>query len=51
MSSNRNELQSEVSMAEQYCPLTHQSNLLNTDVLLSMLSDSNACTNKGIILI
>lgn len=51
ISSNKKELQSAVSMAEQYCPLTHQSNLLNTDVLLSMPSGSNACTNKGKICI
>jgi hypothetical protein len=48
ISSNKKELLSEVSMAEQYCPLTHQSNLLNTEVSFSVSSTSNACTNKGI---
>jgi hypothetical protein len=48
ISSNKKELLSEVSMAEQYCPLTHQSNLLNTELSFSVPSTSSACTNKGI---
>lgn len=49
ISSSKKELQSVVSIAEGYCPLTHQSNLLNGDEeSFSVPSISNACTNKGI---